>query len=113
MFGIFSRFLGSRKTEDPFGSPERPPGALRSIGNLLVAILLFPVRVLFYPIELLIRAFRRPGNYDSSYQIEGAAPKGVLASNRILAEEDSVWNRDVAGAADQSSVYVSSQLGES
>ncbi len=51
---------------------------MQSIGNLLVAILLFPVRVLFYPFELLIRAFRRPGNYDRPYQFEGAAPKGLL-----------------------------------
>jgi tetratricopeptide (TPR) repeat protein len=80
MFGIFSRLFGSRESSDPYGAPERPPGVLRGIGFLLGSILMFPIRVLFYPFEVIIRAIRRPDDYDGPYERKGAAPKGILAA---------------------------------
>ena len=77
MFEIFSRLFASLKSNVRDGA-RSSKGTLQSIGQLLVAILLFPIRVVFYPFELIIRVLRRSGTSDDPYQIQGTAPKGLL-----------------------------------
>lgn len=80
MPGKFSRLFGSKDSSDPYGAPERPTGVIGGIGYLLGSILMFPIRVLFYPFEAIMRSFRRPDDYDGPYELEGVAPKGILAA---------------------------------